>query len=56
MKTRTYKVGINNKGIITYVTISVQAPAGSGAAMQLAESMYGGPGISLSNLGLISES
>jgi len=56
MKTRTYRIGINNKGSVTYTTVSIQAPAGSSQALQLAESMYGGPGITLSMLGLISES
>jgi len=55
MKTRTYRISINNKGTITYTTVSVQAPAGSGAAIQLAESMYGGSGIFISMLGMISE-
>jgi hypothetical protein len=55
MKTRTYKISINNKGSITYTTVSVQAPAGTSAVMSLAESMYGGPGIFISMLGLISE-
>ena len=47
---RTFKVMINNKGRITYTTVSVQSPAGHSAAKELAERMYGGAGITVSIL------
>ena len=47
---RTFKVSINNGGTITYTTVSVQSPAGFSAAKELAERMYGGPGITISIL------
>jgi hypothetical protein len=47
---RTFKVVINNKGTLIYTTVSVQAPAGFSAAKELAERMYGGPGITVSVL------
>jgi len=47
---RTFKVMINNRGSVTRTTVSVESPAGHSAAKKLAESMYGGPGITVSIL------
>ena len=47
---RVFKVMINNKGSITRTTVSVQSPGGSSQARELAERMYGGPGITVSIL------
>lgn len=47
---RIFKVSINNGGTITYTTVSVKSPAGFSAAKELAERMYGGPGITISIL------
>lgn len=42
-QTRTYRVQLTDKktGTITYTSVSVESPAGSEAARQIAESMYG---------------
>jgi hypothetical protein len=47
---RTFKVMINNRGSIIRTTVSVESPAGHSAAQELAERMYGGPGIRVSIL------
>jgi len=47
---RIFKIIINNKGSIIRTTVSVESPGGFVQAKQLAESMYGGPGITVSIL------
>jgi hypothetical protein len=50
-ETRIFKISISKpNGSIIYSTVSVQSPAGYSAALQLAESMYGGPGIKVNIL------
>lgn len=44
-QTRTFRVMINKNGNITYTSVSVESPAGLSQARELAERMYGGPGI-----------
>lgn len=50
-ETRTFKVRISKpNGSFIDTTVTVQSPAGHSAALSLAESMYGGPGIKINIL------